>query len=285
MHGRTLKLALLAAIVGAMIALCASPAAAKANPLQLSLGDSWALGFGAEDPSEGGYVPQVFEGLKKRLDCVSGPRDGCARLRLRNISVGGASTPTLIRDQLPEAEELLEDRNGDRKRANDVRVVTLSIGGNDVVGPIIAACFGGYGPECQQTIDSELADYRDDLIRALRRLRNAAGERTQIVLGTYDNPIGACNLGAGSPERVELADEVLEGSARVGDGLHDVMRGVASNHDVEIANSFGKLNRDDWVGGEDCLHPDDSGYDKVTKAFLRALGFRQGGGGAYPGIY
>jgi hypothetical protein len=28
----------------------------------------------------------------------------------------------------------------------------------------------------------------------------------------------------------------------------------------------------DWVGGQDCLHPVDSGYDKVTSAFLESLG-------------
>jgi lysophospholipase L1-like esterase len=285
LHGRMRQLTLLVLVACGAIAAGATPARAAKGPIQLSLGDSWAIGFGAQNPAEGGYVPQVFEALRKRLDCVPGPRKGCDRLRLRNISVGGASTPTLISDQLPEAEELLEDRNSDRRRRNDVRVVTISIGGNDVVAPIIAACFGGYGPECQETIDSEFADYRDDLDRALRKIRNAAGQRTQIVLGTYDNSIGACSLGANNPERVSLADEVLEGSARVGDGLHDIMRGVGSNHDVVIADSFGKLNRDDWVGGSDCLHPVDSGYDKVTRAFLRALGFRQGGGGGYPGIY
>jgi hypothetical protein len=26
-----------------------------------------------------------------------------------------------------------------------------------------------------------------------------------------------------------------------------------------------------WVGGQDCLHPDDSGYEKVTEAFLEVL--------------
>jgi hypothetical protein len=27
----------------------------------------------------------------------------------------------------------------------------------------------------------------------------------------------------------------------------------------------------DWVGGQDCLHPDDSGYAKVAAAFLDVL--------------
>jgi hypothetical protein len=54
--------------------------------------------------------------------------------------VGGATTVSLIADQLPEATELLRSRNADRNPRNDVEVVTLHIGGNDVTGPIIDAC-------------------------------------------------------------------------------------------------------------------------------------------------
>jgi hypothetical protein len=50
------------------------------------------------------------------------------------------------------------------------------------------------------------------------------------------------------------------------------MREVASRYDVQVAEVFGDLAPEDWVGGTDCLHPDDSGYDKVTGAFLEVLG-------------
>ena len=49
------------------------------------------------------------------------------------------------------------------------------------------------------------------------------------------------------------------------------MREVAAHFDVEIADSFHKLAPQDWVGGQDCLHPDDSGYDKVAQAFADVL--------------
>jgi hypothetical protein len=55
-------------------------------------------------------------------------------------------------------------------------------------------------------------------------------------------------------------------------GLHDIMREVAAEHDVQVAEVFGDLAPEDWVGGSDCLHPDASGYDKVTVAFLEVLG-------------
>ena len=91
------------------------------------------------------------------------------------------------------------------------------------------------------------------------------------MLGTYDNPIATCALG-GVPGAVQLADMVLEGAPpAVPQGLHDVMRDVAAQFDVEIADSFHKLGAQDWVGGQDCLHPDDSGYDKVAQAFVDVL--------------
>jgi hypothetical protein len=35
---------------------------------------------------------------------------------------------------------------------------------------------------------------------------------------------------------------------------------------------FGQLGAGDFVGGDDCLHPTDTGYDTVAAAFLTALG-------------
>lgn len=33
----------------------------------------------------------------------------------------------------------------------------------------------------------------------------------------------------------------------------------------------GELRRDDFVGGDDCLHPDDSGYKKIARLFINTL--------------
>jgi lysophospholipase L1-like esterase len=267
----------LAAVV---VAITAAPAAAKrpglvpGAPVQLGLGDSWAFGFGASDPREGGYVPQLHSALQDRFDCLPAgapqARDRCKQLQLVNLAVGGATTPTLIANQLPAATQLLESRNGDGNPRNDVEVVTVHIGGNDVTGPIIAACIGGATAQCLATIESEFAAYRRDLDQALAALREAAGQDARIVIGTYDNPIATCFL-AEVPGAVALADIVLEGGAGVPQGLHDIMRDVGADHGVEVADAFGDLEPQDWVGGGDCLHPDDSGYDKVTDAFLDVL--------------
>ncbi len=76
----------------------------------------------------------------------------------------------------------------------------------------------------------------------------------------------------GVPGAVQLANIVLEGLPPfVPLGLHDIMRDVGADYDVEVAEVFGDLAPSDWVGGNDCLHPNDTGYDKVTDAFAEVL--------------
>jgi lysophospholipase L1-like esterase len=265
-------------LLGAAVAspaVAQDPAAEPVAPVQLALGDSWAAGVGASVPSEG-YVPQLHEALKDRYNCSgaapANAQAGCPQLGLINIAVGGATTPSMIAGQFPQAIPLLKSRNGNLNPRDDVEVVTVQIGGNDVTNPIIAACLGGLTPTCVGTIQAEFSAFQSDLDTALSTLRDAAGEGTPIVIGTYDNPIPTCVLG-GVPGAAQLGAIVLEGFPPfVPLGLHDIMRNVAANHDVQVAEVFGDLAPQDWVGGNDCLHPDDSGYDKVTQAYLEALG-------------
>jgi lysophospholipase L1-like esterase len=280
MHGPACALIVLSLLL-MLGSVAASPAAAERPdtvpglPVQLALGDSWAAGVGAAVPSEGGYVPRLHAALRERYECLPAAadqaRDGCKSLQLVNLAVGGATTPTLIDNQLPAATALLAARNGDRNPRNDVEVTTLHIGGNDVAGPVLAACLGGLTPGCRATLQAELAAYRGDLDTALAMLRNAAGDEAIIAIGTYDNPIPSCQL-APVPGAILLGALLLEGGGPVPQGLHDLMRDVASEYDVVVAETFGDLDPQDWVGGTDCLHPDDSGYEKVAASFLDALG-------------
>jgi lysophospholipase L1-like esterase len=265
---------LAAGTISAAPAAAGDPPTTPVAPLELSLGDSWAAGVGATVPERDGYVPQLWEALKERLNCSgAGPdqsRAGCPQLELENFAVGGATTPTMIQGQFPQAIPVLQERNENRNPQDDVELVTLHIGGNDVTNPIIVACLGGPSPTCLQVIQAEFAAYRSDLNTALSTLRDAAGA-APIVIGTYDNPIATCVLGS-VPGAVQLGALVLEGGPGVPQGLNDIMRQVASVHDVQVAEVFGDLAPQDWVGGLDCLHPDDSGHDKVTQAFLETLG-------------
>jgi lysophospholipase L1-like esterase len=266
---------LLVGAVSAAPAAAKRPATVPGLPVYLSLGDSWAFGFGATTPREGGYVPQLHEELREGYDCLPAraaqARDFCKQLQLVNLAVGGATTPALIANQLPVAKKMLKSRNGDRNPRNDVEVITLHIGGNDVVNPILGACLGGLTSGCLAVIQAEFSAYRSDLDTALSRLRGKAGDEAVIVIGTYDNGVANCNLGA-IPGAVQLADIVLEGFPPLAlQGLHDIMRDIGEDHGVEVAEVYGDFAPQDWVGGNDCLHPVDSGYDKVTDAFEEVL--------------
>lgn len=266
--------------------LIAAPAAAgdtgPALPIYLALGDSWAVGEGATTPTADGYVPQLFAALQQELDCLpaasDNAADGCKHLSLINLGRSGdtehpgVTAPIVAAEQLPTALALLGDRNQDANPRNNVEVITLHVGGNDVTGPAIAACIGGFNQTCAITLTAEMAALENDLRNVVGQLRAAAGPDTIIVLGTYDSPVRYCYL-SGIPGADQLGAVVLEGTPDGSiDGIHDVVRRVAAEYDAEVAEVFGQLGDGDFKGGDDCLHPTTAGYDHVTDAFRAVIG-------------
>jgi hypothetical protein len=114
-----------------------------------------------------------------------------------------------------------------------------------------------------------MATFESDLDHVVSELRVAAGDETPIVLGTYDNPVRTCWLyPAFGEEAVVLGAMMLEGLPDGSlDGIHDVVRRVASRYDADVAETFGALSPVDFVGGDDCLHVTDSGHAKISAAF------------------
>jgi len=260
------------------------------NPVYLTLGDSWGYGEGATDPATSGYAAVLVGTLAEDLDCSPARSenavDGCKHLQHLNLARGatetlpGVTAPIVASEQLPVAIPMLEDRNGDRNPANDVEAITLHVGGNDVTGPIQAACIYGMNPTCAGVWMTEMAQFEADLQAVVGPLRSAAGDETPIVLGTYDNPVATCWLfDAFGPSAVFLGDMLLEGSpgfvdGQLGvhlDGIHEVVRRVASENGAQVAESFGTLAPGDFVGGTDCLHIKDSGHQKVAATFAAIL--------------
>ena len=283
---RTTKTLVTLAALAMLTTALASPAAAdgehrRGRPVYLALGDSWAYGQGADVPAVGGYVAVLYQDLREELDCR--PRwaralpEQCRRLRLVNLgrpateTLPGVTAPLVTEEQLPIATRMLERRNNDRFRRNDVLAVTLHVGGNDVSGPIQAACIEGFTQDCVITWMGEMAQFEADLDHVVGGLRGAAGPTTPIVLGTYDNPVPYCSLAA-IPGAIQLGAAVLEGTPDgFLDGVHDVVRRVAQRYDAEVAEVFGTLGDGDFVGGDDCLHVTDSGHAKVADAFLSLI--------------
>ncbi len=235
-----------------------TPTPAAGPSTYVALGDSVAAGVGAATPS-GGYVPLLRARLAEQLGCGRSPAPGCP-LELADLAVSGATTATLLRDQLPQALRLLEG-------GADVRLVTVTVGGNDVFGPVLQACaVAPQDPACRTQVAAAVDGVGVAVGRVLDEL-GAASDGVPVAVMTYYDPLPACRLAPLQP----LAEQVLEG---VGDqqGLNDALRAAAREHDAVVVETADRLRvPQDFVGGLDCLHPSASGHERIAQAFAEAL--------------
>ena len=277
---------LVVGIVGALLTLGPSASAADApvgpdrfgDPVYLALGDSVPAGFGVV-PTQPGY-PDV---LTRLLESGYNPAADKATpkasvdLELVNLAVSGATTTTLIESQLTPALALIEERDGDRDPFNDVEVVTVTIGGNDVFGPAQQACFLTATPVgCQATVDAALAGVEERLTTVLGALVDTAGRDAEVLVTTYYNPIGSCVLAERNPAAPRIADVGLEGGTVPGvltltAGLNDVIREVAAATGAQVGELYGELGPGQYIGGEDCLHPNAAGHVEIAELLYAAL--------------
>ncbi len=239
----------------------------KVLPEYLALGDSLGWGYGASDPATKGYVP-LFRDFLESEDAWD------TDLFLNNLSIPGATSTSLISNQLPTALAELEARNGDKKGNNDVEVVTVDIGGNDLLA-IVPVCAGGVTPLCADTISSTFATFSANFDFTLDELRTAAGPDTRIIVMTYYNSFVNvdCPWNALEP----LGNLVLEGNPDLGlpVGANDLIRSIAAAHDAEVADLVpggvfpALLGPSDVL--PDCVHANDDGYQIIADAFADAF--------------
>jgi len=231
----------------------------------LALGDSLGYGYGATDPATKGYVP-LFRDFLESKDWLHRP------LLLKNLSIPGATSDSLISDELPAALAELEARNGDWWHFNDVTVVTVDIGGNDLLATL-PFCIGGVTPECIYSLNTTIAALSANLDDILGELRAAAGPHTTMIVMTYYNSFvnPYCPY---YPDAVPLGNLALEGNAAYGVpvGANDAIRSVADDHNVEVAELF--IDGAFLLGPSnvlpDCVHANDSGYAIIAGAFADA---------------
>ncbi|MQB00258.1 MAG: hypothetical protein GEU78_08200 [Actinobacteria bacterium] len=245
----------------------ATPPSRASVPTYVALGDSLATGVGASDRAETAYVPLFHEYLRENLSCGRGDSQVCPSLRLNNVGVSGATSTSLLQVQMPQALAELQARNQDATSRNDVAVITVDIGGNDVF-PLVAVCAGGFTADCQLGIQQRFTTFIQNFTLTLNQLRAAAGPDTEIVVMTYYNSLVGCNLAALS----SLGDVVLEGAPGIlAMGLNDWIRAIAAGAGASVAETYGRLGPADLVGGTDCLHANDSGYRIIADAFAQAI--------------
>jgi lysophospholipase L1-like esterase len=282
------------AVTAGLLAAAAGPAAAQpaagssAQPVYLALGDSVAAGIGATSRASG-YVGQLTGVLRENTACAPGLQHSsgagraaarCAQLQLVDLAEGGSTTHSMIagdpglEPQLAPATILLRQRNSNSNPRDDVRFVTVTIGGNDVFAPIVQACIPEPGPQCAQIITGTLTFFQANLTIILGGLREAAGPGTTIVAMAYANPL--IGQGCGLAPFAPLGDVVLQGGPVPGEagatlqaGLNTITHAVADRYHVLVADAFGRLGPADFTS--DCLHPDQSGYDIYTGIFADTI--------------
>lgn len=260
-----LTLACAAAMPLAVLPATVSSAAAPPPVTYLALGDSVAAGVGASRPGLG-YVPLVADALRSARGCGDDQTLGCLR-ELVDLSVSGATTTTLIADQLPAATSLLQARNSNATPTDDVRLITLTIGVNDLFRPVLAACQDPTAPACSTTVATQLQQVATNLGVVLGRLRAAAGRDTTIAVTAYYNGLAAPGCPAAALRG--LAQVVLEGGPGVPAGINDIIRQTAAASGAVVVETAAVVAPAEVR--PDCLHPTDQGHADIAAAVTAAV--------------
>jgi lysophospholipase L1-like esterase len=263
----------LAIVVGGLVSW--RTADASTPPVVLALGDSVTVGVG-DAPGRGGYATRVGDALQPG-ESEDAPGITVHAPRFVSLAQGGATTQSVLapNGQLAMAVDEIRERRATPSVNDDVDLIVLSIGGNDLFGPLVQACSNPQSETCAVAISQLPAVFQtvgQNLALILGTLSAEAGEGVTIVVLGYYNSLSACQLSHLAP----LAALVLEGpdgEVATGDGFNDVFRSVAAQiPGVVVAETFEEIGAADLVGGTDCLHPNASGHERIAEIVLESAG-------------
>ena len=257
------------------IGLFATPAAAaEPDGLYVALGDSLAWGDGASDPATTSYVPLM-------ADYFAGTSNGGAKNSV-NLAVRGETTDSFIAGQMNSALAAILDPS------TDTRVVTLSIGGNDLLNllnePTDVCVINPASLECQvglaQALGEVAANYPTVMGTLAFALANDPGTEKVFVLTLY-NPFG----GTGSPFEAAVdqgllgADFTVDCAAAQANpmnaGLNDIVSCTSTFFGATVVDGFQVIGDNalalTHIGDPGFnIHPNDAGYAAIAKAHRRA---------------
>lgn len=254
------RLCLLAVLV---CLLPASACSGSEKPTYLVMGDSFATGLGASK-SNLGYVPLFYSFLhdttKKDMTLVS------------EAVVGETTASAIATGQLGKALAELRFRNQDTDPTNDVTVITLDLGINDVdtlvrAGQPCAPPIAPNDPGCVSAANATVNEAGDNLTAILHAVRVAAGPDVKIfVLNCFNS-----YSGTGLP--IEATQDMLVTL------LNQKIAAVAALPDVDakVADAYdafkGKGDQLTAVSGPSSdFHPNDAGYRVLADLLIAAYG-------------
>ncbi len=238
--------------------------------LYIALGDSLSAGVGASDREATGFVPLVHKGLGERWQLINFGRSG------------ETSDDLLNRGFLDATIALIQYRNGDDNPDNDAKLVTLGIGGNDLLAMVETVVLSGTcasveetlaKPECVDSLRETLDRFGANLAIALDRLVEA-GPGVDIVVMTLYNPISGFIGLSGLPAMAEVVEMALEGlpGTPFPEGLNDIIRGEVEERGLILVDWHplfeGKAN--EYIA-RDFIHPNDNGYEVMAEAILETV--------------
>ena len=304
---RTTLTLLASALLLVGLAAPAGPAAADTGPtglnpglpVYLALGDSLANGQ-ASAPDTGdyltnvagwranGYVAQFDAWLTTHLDCLparsENARDGCKLLQLLNLGrsavpadvlppdgLPGVTSDLVISEQLPTAVPLLQARNGDANPRNDVEIVTIDVGGNEIFDAVREPCLLAADKSgCPAAIQAAFAHFAANFSTILSALREAAGPDTTIITMTYFNTLPGCPLAVAAP----FADWLLDGLntnlfGPLPTPFNSLIEQVSAAYGARVADTFGHVPANHLAG--DCKHANRDGHTDIATAFEQAF--------------
>jgi lysophospholipase L1-like esterase len=260
----------------AMVAALATPAAAATPATRyLGLGDSLAWGDGASVPLETGYVGLL-------ADYFAGDAHGGAK-QSTNLAVRGETTASFIGGgQLAAAMASIADPR------TDSRVITLSIGGNDLLDllndPTDPCVADPASPTCQFLVATALGGVATNMPVILGSLGSALAtdpNGAQVYVMTLYNPFG----GTGHPFEAAVDFGLLGSDGRIdcvaiqtdptAGGLNDIVACTAGFFGATVVDAYPVIGDQalelTHIGDPGFnIHPNDDGYEALAKAHRRA---------------
>ncbi len=223
--------------------------ASRVGDEYLALGDSVAYGVGASPPEQSGYAAVFYNSYLKQTR-----PQGLAYL---NLAIPGETTASFI--SRPKAKSQLDkalaEIDATAQAGKRVSPITLTIGGNDVMGARNAS---------DAVKETTLKQFDTNFQKILGQLAAHTGGKSDIIITTYYNPFGK-NQGQNEETTWALRFNAL-------------INQRATERDLKVADFYqpvvGREEELTWIASGD-IHPNIPGHALLARQVWLAAGYEK----------